>query len=101
EPPSDLEPALVPPLLRQAEYPGSLELTATLFDLIRRKYYTSRPVTTTREVWGGVKHEDISDLELSKGDRSVALKPFEQSVADVFDSIVDTGPERLSAMRER
>src|SRR5262249_22421570 len=48
QPPDDVEPALVPPLLRQAETPGSLELTATLFDLIRRGYYKAAPVKTER-----------------------------------------------------
>src|SRR5206468_3544750 len=72
QPPSDLEPAVVSPLLRQTETPGSLEFTATLFDLIRRGYFKSRPVSTQRPIWGGVRHEDVSDLELSPGNNSVA-----------------------------
>src|SRR4029079_5544952 len=35
-PPTETEPALVPSLVRQETAPGSNELTATLFDLIRR-----------------------------------------------------------------
>ena len=62
-PPSDTEPALVPSLLRQEKTPGSNEFTATLFDLIRRGRYEAIPVTTERKVWGGLRHEDVADLQ--------------------------------------
>ena len=43
EPPTDTQAALVPGLLAQGGTPGSLEFTATLFDLIRRgRYRASR-----------------------------------------------------------
>ena len=64
-PPTDTEPALVPSLVRQETAPGSNEFTATLFDLIRRGRYTSTPVTTERKVWGGLRHEDVADLQLA------------------------------------
>ena len=57
-PPTDTEPALVPPLLRQDDDVGSHEFTATLFDLIRRGRYKSTPVTTEKKIWGGLRHED-------------------------------------------
>src|SRR5581483_2785093 len=101
QPPDDTAPALVPPLLRQGFEPGSLELTATLFDLIRRGYYKSKPVTTEHDSWGGLKKEQVSDLELSAGEQTMDLEPWEQSVAEVFDSVLITGPERLSNMRDR
>ena len=68
EPPTDTEPALVPSLVRQAASAGSNEFTATLFDLIRRGRYKSTPVTTERTIWGGLRHEDVADLQLSLGD---------------------------------
>ena len=71
-------PALVPPLLRQAPTPGSNEFTATLFDLIRRGRYTATPVTTERSIWGGLRHEDVADLELAPGERDRQLTPFEE-----------------------
>ena len=49
-------PAIVPPLLRQGTYPGSLEFTATLFDLIRRGYYVAKPVTTEKKTWAGLRY---------------------------------------------
>ena len=49
EPPTETQPALVPSLLVQGVTPGSLEFTATLFDLIRRGRYRAEPVTTERD----------------------------------------------------
>jgi uncharacterized membrane protein len=100
EPPSDLAPALVPTLLRQGGTVGSLEFTATLFDLIRRGRYESKPVTTERKTWGGLRHEAVSDLELSRGSGD-SLTPYEQDVAEVVDSLVADGPERLSQFRDK
>ena len=101
EPPSDEAPAIVPPLLRQGTYPGSLEFTATLFDLIRRGYYVAKPVTTEKKTWAGLRTEQVADLELSTGDASVELQKFEEPVTKVFDNILDDGPELLSKMRDR
>ena len=101
EPPSDEAPAIVPPLLRQGTYPGSLEFTATLFDLIRRGYYVAKPVTTEKKTWAGLRTEQVADLELSPGDASVELATFEEPVTKVFDHILDDGPELLSKMRDR
>ena len=67
EPPTDTAPALVPTLLRQGGEAGSFEFTATLFDLIRRGVFTSTPVTTERKTWGGLRSENVSDLELAAG----------------------------------
>src|SRR5207342_2412494 len=100
EPPDDLQPALVPTLLRQGGTIGSLEFTATLFDLIRRGHYKATPVTTEKSVWGGMKHESIADLELAPG-TAVELTPYEQDVATVVDSVIAGGSERLSNFRDR
>ena len=69
EPPTDLEPALVPPLLRQSTSVGAAEFTATLFDLIRRGRYKATPVTTEKSIWGGLRKQDVADLELGPGAR--------------------------------
>ena len=100
-PPSDLEPALVPPLLRQGNDAGSLEFTATLFDLLRRGRFKSKPTTTERKMWGGIKHEQVSDLEVSQGDANVPLTPFEKPVAEVVDYVLSDGPHPLSKFRDR
>ena len=101
EPPSDAEPALVPPLLRQETTPGSYEFTATLFDLIRRGRYHATPVTTQKKVWGGLRHEDIADLEVSHGDETLELAPFERPVEEIVNVTLADGPERLSKFRDR
>ena len=102
EPPSPLEPALVPPLLRQAPGVGSLEFTATLFDLIRRGNYKAAPATTERRTWAGLRSEQVADLEISPGDaKGDTLTDFERPVAGVVDEILLTGPELLSRFRER
>ena len=100
EPPSELDPALVPPLLRQSPAVGSLEFTATLFDLIRKGRYTAKPVTTEKTTWAGLRHEGIADLELSMGSDS-PLAEVEGPVAKVIDDVLDGGAERLSNFRER
>ena len=100
EPPTDTEPALVPSLVRQGTVPGSNEFTATLFDLIRRGRYKATPVTTERPVFGGLRHEDVADLEVTLADPKVETTPFEEPVAKVVDSVVDTEGERLSKFRE-
>ena len=100
EPPTELEPALVPPLLRQRTGVGSNEFTATLFDLIRRGRYKATPVTTEHSTWGGMKKQDVADLELAKGN-GAKLTSFEDDVAEVFDSILADKPERLSNFRDR
>jgi uncharacterized membrane protein len=99
EPPTETEPALVPTLLRQGGEPGSFEFTATLFDLIRRGHYAATPVTTERSVWGGLRTERVSDLELSAG-TPVELTPWETSVTSVVDDVLDGGSVRLSKFRD-
>ena len=74
EPPTDTEPALVPPLLSQGGAAGSLEFTATLFDLIRRGRYKATPVTTERKIWAGLRTQEVADLELSAGGRGDARR---------------------------
>ena len=95
------EPALVPPLLRQSTDVGSQEFTATLFDLIRRGRYKSSPANTEKKIWGGLRHETVSDLLVTPGDESVPLADFEEPVAAVIDSVVDADGERLSEFREK
>ena len=87
-------------LLRQGGEAGSYEFTATLFDLIRRGVYKAVPTTTERPIWGGLRHQTISDLEVSAGeDRE--LRSWERDVADVVDGVLDGGSERLSRFRDQ
>ena len=69
---------------RQGGEAGSLEFTATLFDLIRRGRLTTTQVTTERKIWGGLRSE-LADLELSLGDVE-ALEPWEAPVAHVVEA---------------
>ena len=101
EPPTETQAALVPGLLAQGGTPGSLEFTATLFDLIRRGRYRSSPVTTERKIWGGLKTQQVADLEFSLGDVEAPVEAFEAPVAQVVDAIVAEAPERLSLFRDR
>ena len=98
EPPTATEPALVPTLLRQGGEAGSYEFTATLFDLIRRGHYTAEPAVTERSIWGGLRTERVSDLELSPG-TPVDLTTWETSVTRVVDDVLSDGPVRLSKFR--
>ena len=99
EPPSELEPALVPPLLRQSPTVGSLEFTATLFDLIRKGRYKAVPVTTQKSTWGGLRSEDVADLEISTGS-DAPVSEVEGPVAKVIDDVLGVGTERLSNFRD-
>ena len=98
EPPTDTAPALVPTLLRQGGEAGSFEFTATLFDLVRRGHYSAQQVTTERSLWGGLRHESVADLELSRG-TPVELTPWEKSVTSVVDGVLGGGSRRLSDFR--
>jgi uncharacterized membrane protein len=98
EPPSELEPALVPPLLRQSPAVGSNEFTATLFDLIRKGRYKAEPVTTQKSTWGGLRQEDVADLELTLAS-DAPVSEVEGPVTKVVDSVLDGGSERLSNFR--
>ena len=91
----------MPSLLAQGGTPGSLEFTATLFDLIRRGRYRSAPVTTERKIWGGLKTQQVADLELALDDVEAPVEAFEAPVAQVVDGILAAGPERLSRFRDR
>ena len=101
EPPSELAPALVPPLVAQRAGVGSNEFTATLFDLVRRGIYRAAPVTTERSVWAGLRTEEVADLELSHGSSQDGLEPYEEAVARVVNYVIHDGPERLSNFRDR
>jgi uncharacterized membrane protein len=101
EPPTETQPALVPSLLAQGGTPGSLEFTATLFDLIRRGRYKATPVTTERKIWAGLRTQQVADLELSLDDVEAPVETFEAPVASVVDSLLHDGPEQLSRFRDR
>ena len=100
EPPTDTEPALVPPLLRQATDVGSQEFTATLFDLIRRGRYKSSPVTTEKKLWGGLATR-TSPTWLRPATRPSAAPTSRSRSPTVIDSVVDADGERLSEFREK
>jgi uncharacterized membrane protein len=95
EPPTDLKPALVLPLINEAKSPASISLafTATLFDLIRRGVYKATPTTTK------VSGKDVTDLQLAKGTHDT-LAEFETPVAEIVDSALADGPVPLTALSD-
>jgi uncharacterized membrane protein len=101
EPPSELPPALVPTLVRERGGAGTNELAATLFDLIRRGRYRAEHVTTERSVWGGLRHEAISDLQLRQGAALADERPWERHLTSIVDPIVEGEGERLSRLHDR
>jgi Predicted membrane protein (DUF2207) C-terminal domain len=98
-PPTNTPPAFVPPLLRRAVTPEANEFTATLFDLIRRGYFVARVVPADGSA-NELTRDEPTDLELSSGNRDVALADFEVPVARVFDGVVSHGPTRLSRVHD-
>ena len=93
EPPDDLPPAIVGPLLRQTDSPGSNEFTATLFDLIRKGYYKSEPARDDKG--------NFDDLQIEKAaGSSFALSEFEAPVAKIVDAAIKGNKEKLSDLPE-
>ena len=96
EPPDDLAPALVPSLLAQRVVAGGDQLAATLFELVRRGRYTMTAVTREESSFGGLRHKEVDDVDLSRGDESIQLNPVEKPVAEIFDRLTADGPAALS-----
>ena len=100
EPPGTLQPAEVAALLSQGKV-DERGFTATVFDFIRRGIVEARPISTTRSTFLGLRHEDISDLELSMGRGSPDVASYEEPVYSVVSRILDEGPQPLHKFRER
>ncbi|HEU5211327.1 MAG TPA: DUF2207 domain-containing protein, partial [Gaiellaceae bacterium] len=100
EPPTDTAPALVPPLVREGTEVGAAEFTATLFDLIRRGVYKAEAVTTERKIWGGLRTQEVADLELSRGQGN-HLEAWERPVERIVEGVLAGAPERLSKFRDK
>ena len=96
QPPDDLKPALVLPLVKEAKSPTSLSLafTATLFDLIRRGVYKASPTTTK------LNGKDVTDLQLSKGAHD-KLVDFEEPVAEIVDDALADGPVPMTGLSSK
>ena len=91
--PDDLAPALVPSLLAQRVVAGGDQLTATLFELVRRGRFKMTPVTREESSFAGLRHKEIDDVDLTRGDEAIELSPVEQPVAAIF--------ARCSGLRRR
>jgi hypothetical protein len=96
EPPDDLPAALVPSLLAQRVVAGGDQLAATLFELVRRGRFKMTPVTREESSFAGLRHKEIDDVDLSRGDESIALAVVEKPVAEIFDRLTGEGPVALS-----
>ncbi len=96
EPPDDLAPALVPSLLAQRVVAGGDQLAATLFELVRRGRYKMTAVTREESSLGGLRHKEVDDVDLTRGDESIELGVVEKPVAEIFDRLTAEGPAALS-----
>jgi uncharacterized membrane protein YgcG len=96
DPPDGLAPALVPSLLAQRVVAGGPQLTATLFELVRRGRYKMTPVTREESSLAGLHHREIDDVDLSRGDETIALTTVEKPVAAIFDKLTADGAVPLS-----
>jgi len=84
EPPTDLPPLFAASLTAQVDQPQGEGLSATIFDLIRRKYYTTMPAVSGRN--GTVV--DIA-IKLPRKRPSVdALTSSERAVVQLLDPVV-------------
>ncbi len=97
-PPTDLSPAEVGVLLSQGHV-SEKEFTATLFDLIRQGAISATPIQTVRSTWGGLRRENISDLQLQLTDKTTGFRDFEQSVLTVVRRVLEDGPRPLHQFR--
>src|SRR4029079_708478 len=61
--------------------------------------FTAKPVTTERSTWGGLRHEQVADLQIGDGKRD-QMTPWAHAVARVVDGVIADGPQRLSKFRE-
>jgi uncharacterized membrane protein len=100
DPPDDLAPALVPSLLAQRVVAGGDQLTATLFELVRRGRFKMTPVTREESSFGGLRHKEVDDVDLTRGDEGVELSPVEKPIAAIFERLTQDGPAALSQVAE-
>jgi uncharacterized membrane protein YgcG len=96
QPPDDLPAALVPSLLAQRVVAGGDQLAATLFELVRRGRFKMTPVTREESSFAGLRHKEIDDVDLSRGDEGIDLAVVEKPVAEIFDRLTGEGPVALS-----
>ena len=96
QPPDDMPPALVPSLLAQREVAGGEQLAATLFELVRRGRYRMTAVTREQSSVAGLRHREVSDIELSRAHKHTKLSAIDEPVAEIFDVLTDDSPMRLS-----
>ena len=101
EPPSDDSPALVGALAREGGKVGPDEFLATIFDLIRRKYFLAEHETVEHKTWLGLKTEFISDLRVKKGTQDRETLPaWDKKVYDVIHEFLPDAGQLVSKFGE-
>ncbi|HET7481378.1 MAG TPA: DUF2207 domain-containing protein, partial [Actinomycetota bacterium] len=82
EPPTNDPPAMITALLAPGYQRATGDtFTATLFDLIRRRYLDAVPYQTVKKTWGGLKEQDVTDLAMHVRDKDPSdLLEFEKEV---------------------
>lgn len=98
-PPSELTPAEVGALVSQGGVTAK-QVTATMFDLIRRGVISAEPAEVTRTTWGGLRKEQITDLVLGLTGTETGLRDFEQSVLTLLRRALDGGTLPLHELNE-
>ncbi|MEA2517455.1 MAG: hypothetical protein QOG16_1293, partial [Actinomycetota bacterium] len=95
EPPGEEAPALVGALLEPTG--GRVKpdtFTATLFDLIRRRYIDAIATQTQKSTWAGLRHETLDDLSIKLADKDEnTLEPFEKEVYAAMRFAIAEGGE--------
>ena len=58
------------------------------------------PVTREESTLLGLRHKEIDDVDLTRGDEGIELNAVEQPVAAIFDKLTAHGPAALSRVEE-
>ena len=75
-------------------------MAATLFELVRRGRYKMTPVTREESSLLGLRHKEVDDVDLTRGDESIELSVVEQPIAAIFDKLTEEGAAVLSQVQE-
>ena len=75
-------------------------MAATLFELVRRGRFKMTPVTREESTMLGLRHKEIDDVDLTRGDEGIELNVVEKPVAAIFDKLTADGPAALSRVED-
>ena len=79
---------------------GGDQLAATLFELVRRGRYKMTHVTREESSFAGLRHKEVDDVDLTRGEESLDLTVVEKPVVEIFDRLTAEGPAALSKIAD-